>query len=448
MSASDSGGSGVAETLFAWDSTSCTATNLPGCKVAPDGPPVTVGLEGRHTLTYFSVDKAGNVEPAHHDAINIDQIAPARPTILINGAAPLTSGWYNQSNSPTGVTVAVSSSDATSGVAKLVCTDTVGTTTTTVLDTGGSQTPESGGFNLTDGVHSLRCTATDVAGNASSAATATAQVDLTAPSASPTLSGQLGSNGWYTGPVTVTWHWSDGGSGLSDTCPAISTYSGPDGTNLSLRATCADVAANSTTATSPAFQVDTTRPTIELTTPADGAVYTLNQQVTAVYHCTDATSGIATPNGCAGTVLSGSAIVTDALGSHTFSVTATDNAGNTTTRTISYSVGYGIETSATRHTPIPRGSVAIFRLQVVDGQGDNLSSRSLPVTALDIAPLSQPWDGTNGNFQRAFTYNRGVAPGGGYQLVVNTYSLAPGSYVLSFQVEGDPSIHTLQFSVR
>src|SRR5206468_92617 len=67
------------------------------------------------------------------------------------------SGWYNQASSGTdGVEVDVSASDP-SGVTHLSCTDDQ----TTVLDTPSA----SGSFMLTDGTHSISCTATDGAGN-------------------------------------------------------------------------------------------------------------------------------------------------------------------------------------------------------------------------------------------------------------------------------------------
>ena len=73
--------------------------------------------------------------------------------------------------------------------------------------------------------------------------------------------------------------------------------------------------------------VDTTPPTITLNTPADGAQYPQGATVIANYACDDGQfgSGVAT---CAGTVASGSPIDTSTLGTFTFTVNATDVAGN------------------------------------------------------------------------------------------------------------------------
>jgi hypothetical protein len=84
--------------------------------------------------------------------------------------------------------------------------------------------------------------------------------------------------------------------------------------------------------------VDTTDPTASITTPVAGAVYLLNQVVNADYSCDDGTgSGVAS---CVGNVADGAAIDTSSVGSKTFTVDATDNAGNTGQATSSYSVVY------------------------------------------------------------------------------------------------------------
>jgi YVTN family beta-propeller protein len=83
--------------------------------------------------------------------------------------------------------------------------------------------------------------------------------------------------------------------------------------------------------------VDLDAPTVTIASPADGATYTQGQSVIADYACADEAggSGIAS---CTGTVADGAAISTAALGAHTFSVTATDEAGHETTLTVTYTV--------------------------------------------------------------------------------------------------------------
>jgi hypothetical protein len=81
---------------------------------------------------------------------------------------------------------------------------------------------------------------------------------------------------------------------------------------------------------------DTTPPTVTITSPADGSVFSVGQVVLADYGCADEVggSGVAT---CDGPVANGGSIDTS-LGTHTFTVTATDAAGNQTVATTSYAV--------------------------------------------------------------------------------------------------------------
>ena len=84
---------------------------------------------------------------------------------------------------------------------------------------------------------------------------------------------------------------------------------------------------------------DTTPPDITLTTPADGAAYTLGQQVNAGYSCQDEMGGSGLAS-CVGTVPNGTPIDTATVGSKTFPVEAADNAGNTASKSHAYSVVY------------------------------------------------------------------------------------------------------------
>ena len=81
------------------------------------------------------------------------------------------------------------------------------------------------------------------------------------------------------------------------------------------------------------YVVDGTAPAISLTTPAQGAVFAAGEAVDAAYSCADlGGAGLAS---CTGTVPNGQLVDTTA-GTHSFTVTAIDNAGNTTTVIHSY----------------------------------------------------------------------------------------------------------------
>ncbi len=84
---------------------------------------------------------------------------------------------------------------------------------------------------------------------------------------------------------------------------------------------------------------DATKPTITVNSPTEGASYKLGESVTADYSCSDDTSS-GSDLSCEGTVPNGSALDTSSVGPKAFTVTSTDKAGNTETKTVNYSVVY------------------------------------------------------------------------------------------------------------
>jgi hypothetical protein len=71
--------------------------------------------------------------------------------------------------------------------------------------------------------------------------------------------------------------------------------------------------------------------------PPQGAVYAQNQAVAVSYSCADDAGGSGLAS-CSGPVPNGGALDTSTSGVHTFTVTAADNAGNTSFVTHSYTV--------------------------------------------------------------------------------------------------------------
>jgi 6-phosphogluconolactonase len=81
---------------------------------------------------------------------------------------------------------------------------------------------------------------------------------------------------------------------------------------------------------------DTQAPTVDLRTPADGAQYTVGDNVDADYSCADAGgSGLAS---CTGDVADGDPLDTSTAGTFDFTVVARDGTGHETTVTHSYTV--------------------------------------------------------------------------------------------------------------
>jgi sugar lactone lactonase YvrE len=157
--------------------------------------------------------------------------------------------------------------------------------------------------------------------------------------------------GWNTTPVTVTLTATDdaGGCGVAEIRYAINggTEIVVSGDSASIEVTgegvtsisyfAVDAAGNVEPPAVLEIKIDMTPPAIGITQPEAGSVFLLNQTVHAEYACSDGTSGVAT---CAGPVASGAALDTGAPGQHTFTVSATDAAGNSATKTHTYVVGY------------------------------------------------------------------------------------------------------------
>jgi YVTN family beta-propeller protein len=87
------------------------------------------------------------------------------------------------------------------------------------------------------------------------------------------------------------------------------------------------------------ISVDVTDPTVTITTPPEGALYTLGQVALAGYSCEDETGGSGLAS-CVGDVPDGAAIDSASVGPKSFTVDAEDNAGNVASATHDYSVVY------------------------------------------------------------------------------------------------------------
>ena len=107
-----------------------------------------------------------------------------------------------------------------------------------------------------------------------------------------------------------------------------------------------DAATNANTASTSVDHTvtyDITPPVITIVAPVNSGAYALNQVVAADYLCTDATSGVAT---CAGPVADGANFDTSTVGSHSFTVNATDLAGNAAIKTHTVQVSITCSTAS------------------------------------------------------------------------------------------------------
>ncbi len=139
----------------------------------PDDHPMS---EGNHALSVSAKDIAGNVSETVTQNVTIDTRAPTVTETLASPAVTSAGVTYDRDNTPTitGVTEAGSTVTVKDG-------DTVLGTTVAGADGKYSFTPAES-LKLSDGVHTLNVSATDLAGNVSTvAASQTVTIDATAP---------------------------------------------------------------------------------------------------------------------------------------------------------------------------------------------------------------------------------------------------------------------------
>jgi hypothetical protein len=101
------------------------------------------------------------------------------------------------------------------------------------------------------------------------------------------------------------------------------------------------------------YSIDTTSPAIAISAPAQGATYTQGQTIDAAYSCSDDGVGVAK---CTGPVPAGQPLDTSTAGTHTFTVTATDNTGNESSQTVTYDVQASASPPVSFVTPDPPSS--------------------------------------------------------------------------------------------
>jgi hypothetical protein len=373
LSATDSGGSGLKEIRYTIDGTT-----------TPDATHGTVysgafTVSATTTVKFAAIDNAGNVESAHSQLIQLDKTAPTVTASIVGTLG--NNGWYVSD-----VNVSFTVGDADSGIAtqsadcagRVIASDQSSTTYTCtatngaglsafatatvkrdatapsvtvslarVADHNGWYTAPVG-YGVTarsdatsgidscqadatysgpdDGSASVSRTCTDVAGNVGSDSQSL-KYDATAPSGLGTALSRIADhNGWYNHAVAWSTTGTDATSGI-DSCSS-GTYSGPDGTGLTISGSCTDRAGNSSSAASTAFRYDNTAPLLGIT-DANVASENLCGSVLPnrpTFVPSDATSGIdaATTGDAWSPSTSASGV-----GTYTYSAHVTDVAGNT-----------------------------------------------------------------------------------------------------------------------
>lgn len=353
------------------------------------------------TLTCSAVNGA-TLSSSKSVTIKIDRTPPT-VTASISPLNPAATGWYNQSTGAP--TVTFTCTDSGSGVVS--CPPPV------VLGEGANQTISSG-------------IVFDQAGNAAVPVKITGiNVDLTPPTIVASITPGVASTGWYniaTGPPTVSFTCSDGLSGLAGPCPAavLVTSQGP---NQTVSRSVSDVAGNTATATQTGINVDTVAPSILITMPANNGTYILKASVASGYSCTDSIPGSGAPT-CVGPVPSGSNFDTSTVGPHTFMVTATDPAGNTTVLKSTYTVAYNFILTPSKNTA-QLGSAVPVIWELTDAQGGVISSLSTLLKLESVfngpAPAGGCVASLSGTYQTLFSQPNGATGNSSFRFIGPTF---------------------------
>jgi lysophospholipase L1-like esterase len=284
------------------------------------GPQELISAEGTTYVEARALDVNGNLSGSEIRTVRIDRTAPQ-----VHATAPADGAVFVQHQE---VEAAFGCTDAGgSGVAsctgtvddgELIDTATVGVKTfiVTAVDGAGNTTTETRSYEVID--------------------VTSPEIDLRNPAADSVLEHRETSDADYSCTDEP------GGSGLA-TCEGTVPNGDPIPTDAlgdhEFTVDAADNAGNEASLTHVYTVIDVTPPEIELTTPADGAVYEHRQEVLAEFTCTDEDGGSGIAEGyCEGTADHGELIDTSTLGEHEFTVTATDRAGNVAEVTHSYTV--------------------------------------------------------------------------------------------------------------
>ena len=160
--------------------------------------------------------------------------------------------------------------------------------------------------------------------------------DFIAPTIVGTATPAPNMYGWNNTPVDVAFTCTDAESGVAGcTGPTALTGEGP---GQSVTGTATDNAGNTASTTVGPINIDMTAPDLAFT---GGGTYTVDQMVTVACTASDSLSGLES-DPCAAPLASVAASSLG-LGDHTFTVTATDLAGNSTTSTVTVTIGVTYE---------------------------------------------------------------------------------------------------------
>jgi mannan endo-1,4-beta-mannosidase len=244
---------------------------------------------------------------------------------------------------------------------------------------------------------------------------------------------------WHAGDVNLACSASDAGSGLANAADAAFSLatSVPDGTETadaatSSRQVCDAVSHCAAAGPIGGNKIDKKPPSVSVAVPAPNANYVFKQPIAASYGCTDGGSGVAS---CTGTVASGANVPTGLpVGARTFSVTARDGVGRSSTTPVQYNVRFTFQgffyprnqpmlnvVQAGRTVPVRFALVDYFGASVYPAVGVNIFVANSPsvgqlacpsATTFNVTQTASAglrYDSSSGRYEYGFVTSAGWA---------------------------------------
>lgn len=289
--------------------TSCAGT-------VPDGAAVNTSTLGQKAFSVTATDTAGRTATVTHRYTVVDATAP---TVSITSPAA-------NATFPQGATV----------LADYACADESGGSG--VASCSGPVADGAALDTATLGTHDFTVIATDNAGNSTPVTRSYRVVDVTDPGIDLRTPAQGAS--YPRGTVVAADFSCSDDVGVASCTGTVADGAPIDTSTLGWKqftVTARDAAGNQESVSHTYLVTDVVAPAVELRRPLDGSVVGRGEVVEADYACGDEAGGSGVAS-CLGSTVSGGPIDTSVLGVHEYSVTATDNAGNSTTTTHEYTV--------------------------------------------------------------------------------------------------------------